>query len=428
VSGESGAVDGAAGAVRGGLLLPRPDRTLDWIPDAIVAWDAAGLVTHAGPAADRAAREGGEAAGDWFELGSDAVLVPGFIDLHVHLPQLALRGQNPASLLTWLHRGVFAAEAELADPMRAREAADAFDRALAAAGTTAAGVYTTVHEETARIALRTLRMRGWVGKVLMDVEAPAALCEPAQRGVAATERLIAEFGRERVAVTPRFAVSATMDLLAAAGRLAKKHGTPVMTHLAESAEEVAMVRRFFPQHRTYTTVYAAAGLLTPRTVVAHAIHVEDADLALLAKRGTVIAHCPTANLALGSGRMPLERLLAVGVEFALGTDVGAGPSLSMWHVIAAFLRVHAGRVDVTPAEALYRATLAGAQVLGFDGRLAPGAPADLAAFARPAGALGPGSGPELVRALAEATADDPEPEALLTVRGGEILHCATRLG
>ncbi len=125
--------------------------------------------------------------------------------------------------------------------------------------------------------------------------------------------------------------------------------------------------------------------------------------------------------------MPLERLLHAGVEFALGTDVGAGPSLSMWHVIAAFLRVHAGAVEVTPAEALYRATLAGARILGFDGRLARGAPADLAAFARPPGASGLRSGPELVRALAESTADEPEPEALLTVRGGEILHRGSRL-
>ena len=416
---------GRAGRVRGGLLLPRPDRSLDWIPDAIVAWDAAGQVTHAGPAADRAAA--GESGAETIELGPNVILVPGFVDLHVHLPQLALRGKNPASLLEWLHRGVFAAEAELADPARAREAALAFDRALAAVGTTAAGVYTTVHEEATRIALATLRARGWVGKVLMDAEAPAALCEPAGQGIAATERLIAEFG-SRVAVTPRFAVSATMDLLAAAGRLARNHAAPVMTHLAESAAEVALVRRLFPQHRTYTTVYAAAGLLTPRTVVAHAIHVEDADLALLAERGTVIAHCPTANLALGSGRMPLERVLASGVEFALGTDVGAGPSLSIWHVIAAFLRVHEGAVEVTPAEALYRATLAGGRVLGVDASLAPGAPADLAAFARPVAASGLRSGTELVRALAEATADDPEPEALLTVRGGEILHRAAHLG
>jgi guanine deaminase len=265
-------------------------------------------------------------------------------------------------------------------------------------------------------------VRGLVGKVLMDREAPAALLEPAAAAIAATERLLAAGGR-RVAVTPRFAVSCSPELLASAGALARRTRAPVMTHLAENQQETALVRKLFKEHRSYTEVYAASGLLTRRTIVAHAVHLDDEDWRALSRSGAGVAHCPTANLALGSGRMPLERLRAHGVRFALGTDVGAGPSLSLWHVIDAYLRVHRGRAEVTPAEALYRATRAGAELLGLPGGiLAPGAPADLAAFRLPGGGRPPADGEDLVRDLAAATAGDPEPCALLTVRGGQVLH------
>jgi guanine deaminase len=349
------------------------------------------------------------------------VIVPGLVDLHVHLPQHAIRGVNPGPLLQWLDQGVYPAEAAFADPAHAERATQAFDRALVRVGTTAAGVFATVHEHAARLALERLRVRGWVGKVLMDADGHPELIETADAAIGAAERLIADFG-VRAAVTPRFAVACTLELLTAAGRLADERGAPIMTHLAESAGEVAEVRRRFPGVGSYTMVYAAAHLLTRRTVLAHAIHLSEHDLRLVARAGAAVAHCPTANLALQSGRMALESLLLHRLRFGLGTDVGAGPSLSMWHVMAAYMTVHADWVRVSPAEALYRATIAGGDILGFDASLSPGAPADLAAFRRPSGTLR--SGAEIIRAFAESTADDPEPEALITVRGGEILHRA----
>ncbi|HWN82166.1 MAG TPA: amidohydrolase family protein, partial [Candidatus Udaeobacter sp.] len=242
-------------------------------------------------------------------------------------------------------------------------------------------------------------------------------------GIGAAERLIADFG-VRAVVTPRFAVSCSLELLTAAGRLADERGAPIMTHLAESAGEVAEVRQRFPGVGSYTMVYAAAHLLTRRTVLAHAIHLSEHDLRLVARAGAAVAHCPTANIALRSGRMPLESLLLHRLRFGLGSDVGAGPSLSMWHVMAAYMTVHADWVRVSPAEALYRATIGGGDILGLDATLTPGAPADLAAFRRPSGNLRTGA--DIVRALAESTAGDPEPEALITVRGGEILHRSRR--
>jgi guanine deaminase len=408
--------------VRGTLIVPRRDGGLDFAPDGLVAWDETGRVEFAGRATD--ASDVPALPGQILELGPEAVIVPGLVDLHVHLPQLELRGRNAGPLLEWLVNGVYAAESAFADPERAAAGVAEFDRALAACGTTAAAVYVTVHEPAARLALERLRVRGWVGKLLMDSEAPPALCEPAPVGIAAAERLIADFG-VRAAITPRFAVGCSMELLTAAGQLANEREAPIMTHLAESPGEVARVRQKFPGKGSYTMVYAAAHLLTRRTVLAHAIHLSEHDLRLVARAGAAVAHCPTANLALGSGRMPLESILLHKLRFGLGSDVGAGPSLSMWHVMAAYLTVHQDTVRVTPAEALYRATIASGDILGLEHDLTPGAPADLAVFRRPPGAGRSGS--ELVRALAESTARDPEPEALLTLRGGEVLHAAAEL-
>jgi guanine deaminase len=405
--------------VRGALVVPRRDGGLDFAPDGLASWDELGRIEHAGPAQEVPA--GTIRPRQILDLRPAGVIFPGFVDLHVHLPQLALRGLRPAPLLDWLHQGVYAAESAFADPPHAAAGVEAFDRALAACGTTSAGVYVTVHEPATRLALERLRARGWVGKVLMDEEAPPALCEPAEIGIGATERLIADFGA-RAAVTPRFAVGCSMELLIAAGRLADERAAPIMTHLAESESEVAHVRRRFPAVGSYTMVYATAHLLTRRTVLAHAIHLSEHDLRLLSRSGAAIAHCPTSNLALGSGRMPLESLLLHRVRFGLGTDVGAGPSLSMWHVMAAYLTVHADQVRVSPPEALYRATIAGGDILGCDATLEPGAPADLAVFGAPGGTAAGRSGSDLIRAFAESTADDPEPEALLTVQGGEVLH------
>ncbi len=402
--------------VRGTVLAPQPDRSLVSSADGIVVWDEDGVIRHAGPFA--AVRD---EPVQIIDTGSPAVIVPGFVDAHVHLPQLALRGRNAAPLLEWLQEHVFAEESALAEGEAATVAADHFERALLACGTTAAGVYVTVHESATRIALERLGVRGLVGKVLMDRAAPPALCEAPAVGVAATERLLAAFP-DRVAVTPRFAVGCTAELLAAAGDLARRSDAPILTHLAENEQETALVRELFKERRSYTDVYAAAGLLTSRTLLAHAIHLDEEDWRVLARAGSAVIHCPTANEALASGRMPLEAVRAHDVRFALGTDVGAGPSLSLWHVIEAYLRVHRGRAEVTPEEALYRATRAGAELLGVASGFGPGLPADLAVFRRPEGVDRGASGGELVRALAAATREQVEPEARLTVIGGRVVH------
>jgi guanine deaminase len=196
-----------------------------------------------------------------------------------------------------------------------------------------------------------------------------------------------------------------------------------MTHLAENRDEVRRVAELFPDAGSYTDVYARAGLLGERTLVAHAIHLHAEELALLAASGATVVHCPTANRALGSGRLPLERLREHDIPWVLGTDVGAGPSLSMWHVIAGFLATHAGKTETTAEEAFWHATWAGARALGLEavGCLQPGHRADLAVFPRPAGAAGAEA---IIRELAAATTAVPEPAALATWLDGELVHDA----
>jgi guanine deaminase len=402
--------------LRGTLLVPAGPGSVRCIDDGEVVIDGDGRLLVAG---EHDARRRGAPAQE-LDFGAAVVILPGLVDAHVHLPQHAVRGCDPGALLTWLDATIYPAERRFADPEHARQAAGVFEHDLLRLGTTAAGVYVTSHTAATRLALERLRIGGVVGKVLMDRAAPIDLTEPASVAIPALESLIDAYGA-RTAVVPRFAIGCSEELLRAAGELARRRGASVMTHLAENRDEVAQVAAAFPGAASYTDVYARAGLLGRRTLLAHAVHVDDADCRRLAAAGASVVHCPTANLALGSGRMPVELLRAHGIAHVLGTDVGAGPSLSMWHVIDAYLRVHAGHATIEPAAALWLATRGGALALGeqHGGRLAVGSAADLTVFELPPGARGVDA---IVRALAATTRAVPEPPALATWCRGACLH------
>ncbi len=399
--------------VRGTILDPEPDGGVRCIADGEIVIDGDGVISEC-----RETSTGGAELIDW---GGPVLIVPGLVDGHVHLPQYEVRGRQPGPLLDWLRELIFPTETRFADLSHARLGAETFDRALLALGTTAAGIFATVHTAATRSALEQLRVRGLVGKVLMDRGAPAALLEEAAVALPELRQLIADFGG-RAAVVPRFAVSCSPELLTAAGRVVADTGAAVMTHLAENLDEVRQVGELFPD-ASYTEVYDRAGLLGKRSLVAHAVHLAEAEFALLAARGTTVVHCPTANAALGSGRLAIEKLRQHGVPYVLGSDVGAGPSLSMWQVMAGFLVSHAGRATVSPEEAFWCATLGGARALGLTGvgRLVAGQRADLAVFARPPG---PAEAGALIRAMTDATADQPEPLALATWLDGRLVHRA----
>ena len=362
------------------LLSPRDRQQADWHPRGALVVDEGGRIAWRGNADDLPAR--------FLPLpciDSRHIILPGMVDAHVHLPQLDCRGKFGASLLEWLDRFIYPEEHRFASDTIARDVARRFFSALVSAGSTTAMVFSTVHEAATHIAFEEAERSGLriiLGKVLMDREAPETLCEQAVDGLAATARLIERWHRKTdrlwYAVTPRFAVSCSAPLLAGAGELARRHDTYVQTHCNESAGEIARVRALFPDAPHYASVYDEAGLLGARTVLAHNIHAREEELALLAARECAVAHCPDSNLFLGSGRFPIEAHERHGLRVALGSDVGAGTTLNMFHIMHAMSHVQ-GR-SLHPLHPLYHATQGGADALGLGARIGsldPGKEADM---------------------------------------------------
>ena len=264
------------------------------------------------------------------------LLLPGFIDTHVHSPQLDVIASHGTELLDWLENYTFPAEMRFADHAEAQAGAERFVAALLAHGTTSAVVFPTVHKHSADRLFDAAARRGMrlvTGKVLMDRLAPPALRDDVEQAERDCLDLIGRWhGRDRLsyAVTVRFAASSSPAQLAMAGRLATQvPGVFMQTHVAENRDEVALVERMFPQARSYLDVYARAGLLGPRSVLAHGIWLDDEDRALLRDSGAQIAHCPSSNLFLGSGLFDWAATRDAGVNVSLGCDVGGGTSLSM---------------------------------------------------------------------------------------------------
>ena len=319
------------------------------------------------------------------------LVLPGFIDSHVHSAQIDVIGAWGTQLLDWLSTHTFPAEQRMADPAHAAAMSELFIESLLAHGTTSACVFPTVHAasvDTLFAAAQARGMRLIAGKVLMDRHAPPALCDDPQ-DVAGVERLVAGqierwHGRDRLAyaLTPRFAPTSTDAQLAMAGRLlARTPGLYLQTHVAESIDEVRWVRELFPQARSYLDVYARHGLLTERAVFAHGIWLDDADRAALAQAGAQVAFCPSSNLFLGSGAFDWPAAQAAGVGVSLASDVGGGTSLSMRRTMLDAYKVQAGAGRrVTAFTLLHAATRGAAQALqlgGEIGHLEPGAMADV---------------------------------------------------
>jgi guanine deaminase len=316
------------------------------------------------------------------------LILPGFIDTHVHSPQLDVIGSYGRELLDWLDTYTFPAERRYADPQVAAEGAALFLDALLAHGTTTAVVFPTVHKVSAEALFAAAAERGMrviAGKVLMDRHAPDGLRDDVVQAEADCRELIARWhGRERLAyaVTVRFAPSSTRAQLAMAGRLCAEDPTLYMqTHVAENRDEVRWVRELFPEARSYLDVYARAGLLHARSVLAHGIWLDDTDRAVLREAGAQIAHSPSSNLFLGSGLFGWHQAEAAGAAVTLASDVGGGTSLSMLRTMAEAYKVQAmAHQRLTAWKALHAATRGAARALSLGheiGSLEPGLTADL---------------------------------------------------
>lgn len=302
----------------------------------------------------------------------DALILPGFVDAHVHFPQLDVIGSHGKQLLDWLDAFTYPAESEFAAAEVAQARAPRFLTELLANGTTLAACYATTHKHAAEALFAAAKAKGLrivTGKVSMDRAAPQALLQDADQDLADQSDLIAKWhdpkGLVRYALTPRFAVSCSETLLAGLGRLKAQDPTLlVQSHHAETLAEIQEVRRLFPKDKSYLGVYGRFGLLGPTTIMGHGIHTSDDEFALYRSTGTRLAHCPTSNLFLGSGLCPLPRYLELGIPVAFGSDVGGGTSLSLWRTMAAAYEIQQLRGQAPEPDQLFHlATQGGAAVL-----------------------------------------------------------------
>ncbi len=339
--------------------------------------------------------EAGDAARLLADLSEDVLLtelpgkliVPGFIDCHVHYPQLDIIASYGEQLLDWLNRYAYPVEARFSDAEYAHDVANVFLDELLNNGTTTALVFGTVHAHSADAifeAAEARDMRLIAGKVLMDCNCPAELMDDAVTGYNDSKALIERWhGRARLgyAITPRFALTSSEEQLRAAGKLAREYPDVwIHTHLAENTAEVQQIARQFPSSRSYLDVYDQFDLLRERAVFAHCLHMDEQDRNCMASKGGSAAFCPTSNLFLGSGLFDLAAMRSANIRCGLGTDVGGGTSLSLLKTASdAYKVLHIQDHALPPMQALYLATLGAAEALYLGDRIGnflPGKEAD----------------------------------------------------
>ena len=302
------------------------------------------------------------------------LLIPGLIDTHTHYPQLSIAASPAGTLFDWLEQRAFPAESALNCPGVDGRLAQRFLAEMLRNGTTTAMVFAGVQPDSANAFFRhaeRLGLRLICGKVLQDRLVPEALRESVSQARAATEALVRRWhgqGRLAYALTPRFAPACSEPLLELCGDWLQRYpDLYLQTHLAETRDECERVQQLFPQRRGYLDVYDHYGFLRPRSLFAHAIHLTPEEQQHLGQSGAAVAHCPSSNLLLGSGLMPLRQLQQAGVALTIGTDVGAGPSCSVLKTLADAVRVQQLlREPLSPLQAFYMATLGAARALQLE--------------------------------------------------------------
>ena len=304
---------------------------------------------------------------------SERLIMPGFIDTHIHYPQTEMIAAYGEQLLEWLDQYVFPTEKKFQDKTYAEKVAEVFLDQLLSNGTTTALVFAAVFPQSVEAFFEAAERRNLcmiAGKVMMDRNAPDYLCDTAESAYQETKDLIQKWhqkGRLRYAVTPRFAITSTDEQLQKAGELLKEFPDVYMhTHLSENVNEVAWVKELFPNCKGYLDAYDQAGLVKERCVFAHGVHLTDGEFQRLSEAGSAIAFCPTSNLFLGSGLFKIEQAKSTEypVKVGLGTDIGAGTSFSILQTANEAYKVAQLRQQkLSPFKALFLATLGGARAL-----------------------------------------------------------------
>lgn len=341
------------------------------------------------------------------------LILPGFIDTHVHFPQMQVIGAYAANLLEWLNTHTFPEECRFVEPAHSARIARHFYDEMLRHGTTTAVAYCSVHKASADAYFAEALKRGMCmvgGKVMMDRNAPQGLLDTPEMGYDETRAVIEAWhgkGRNHVAITPRFAITSTPAQMEMTAALAREFpDLHIQTHLSENHDEIRYTAELYPEAIDYTDVYANYGLLGPKSLFGHCIHLTEREADAMSEAGAVAVHCPTSNLFLGSGLFPLKTLSRRDkpVRIGLATDVGGGTSYSMLRTLDETYKIQQLLGErLNPFESFYHMTLGNAQVLSLESRigtLEPGTDADLVvldATATPAMALRM----EVVRSLAD---------------------------
>ena len=366
--------------VRGPLLIPNENGSVTFHPDGVLAAGSDGILRF---------------AGDYNELKvdnqpvrkSDGVMLPPLLDIHIHIPQHPIRGRfvegvpddaPGGKLLAGLQRNVFPTEARCREAAHAEKVVRHFLADTLSHGVVGGAAYMTPSVVATEVALNILPDSWSVGLVLMNQNCPENMFTDEVNLESNVERLAKKFGK-RLVVTDRFAVAVTTPLRRRASALAKRFGLRTQTHLNEQVAEKQFVeKQLYPQAASYTDVYLKDGLLDHRCITAHCIQMTDDEWRILRDTGSTIAHCPTSNVLLNSGVMNLDQVLDRKIPYAIATDVGASPTVSMFAEMGRFMQVHRGRSNsATAVEALYRSTRAPADLLDLSsqfGRLQVGSP------------------------------------------------------
>ncbi len=363
-----------------------------------------------------------------------ALILPAFFDMHFHWVQDDVRLMPKASLLEWLEKYTFPTEARFANRTYAKKKAKVFFKRLVSAGTLGGACYSSVHDHALDYAMDEAVGDLLIGNVLMTMQSPDKLTQKGGAAVKAAARGIKKYGT-RYVLTPRFAIATDPDTMRATAKLADEHKVFKQSHLSENVGEIDYVLKLyrdmppFRHVKHYTDIYRKVGMLGPRSLMGHAIHLAEDEWRVLGRTRTALVHCPTSNAplkehGLGSGLFDFKRAEKHGVRWALGSDIGGGPFLSMLDVMGSFVRqnVRARRRGATFTKALYRATLAGAEILGVHkraGSLARGKEANFIVLPLPK-KTGKGSAEEVLAAavgMARKRADQDQRVAATYWRG-----------
>ncbi len=351
-------------ALKGHIIFTKTKERFEVHPDSYLVYDDDLVVG----VYETAPSELGEE--DIIDYG-DAIIIPSFIDLHIHAPQYMQIGLGlNLELIDWLDQYTFMLEGRFADVNYAKKVYPHFVDSLYDEGSLRSCIFATSHSESTRFLMEALEYKGlsaYVGIVNMDQNAPVSLAQPLQRSLRETKEFIEDYNDGSVIkpiVTPRFAPSCTMELMKGLGDLSKTYHVPVQTHLAENKSEVEWVKSLFPGTDNYSDVYVKAGLYgNEKTLMAHSIYLEEEEIELAKEKGIYLVHCPNSNMNLSSGIMPLTKFLDRGLKIGLGSDVGAGHEMGMNKTISAAIQCSKIRHMInneerilSEAEAFYLAT------------------------------------------------------------------------